>query len=368
MQNIRQKIYSFILLIILTANVFTAQSKTFTPDNENIHYTGRIDFTNPQQPLISGSAAYFELKFKGTDCELLLEDEGMGDNYNYMSIVLDGKYLGRIKITKEIHLYTITENLTDDEHTLMVSKATEAQIGYVAFKGIVCQELLPFKKNITRQIEFIGNSITCGMGLDTSEVPCGTGKWFDEHNAYLAYGPLSARALNADWLLSSYSGIGMARFWNAEEPIMPDVYHNTFLKPDSITLWNAESYIPDLISICLGQNDFSDGDDSYNRTELDSAAYVNNYIAFVKMLRDRYPNATVCMLTSPMQEGIKDLKLKSYLKTVKEFLETNENQNKLFIYAFPQMYVNGCSWHPNKEEHEKMAEGLIPFYKKVMGW
>ena len=340
----------------------------FKPNNENISYTGRIDFSNPERPLLSGSAAYIELTFKGSYCELLLEDEGMGNNYNYMVIVLDGEYKGRIKITKETPNYVIAENLEDKEHTLLVSKATEAQVGYVAFNGIICSELLPFVKPEKRKIEFIGNSITCGMGLDTSEVSCGTGSWIDQHNAYLSYGPLAARFLNADWLLSSYSGIGMTRFWNAEGPKMPDVYHNTFLQPDSLTLWNAENFIPDIISICLGQNDFSDGDNSYQRAELDSSTYVRNYINFLKMLRSRYPETTICMLTSPMQDGVKDLLIKRYLQAIKNYMKDIEHQDHFYIYAFPQMYHNGCSWHPNKEEHEEMAKGLIPFYKKVMGW
>ena len=44
-------------------------------------------------------------------------------------------------------------------------------------------------------IEFIGNSITCGAAADVSEVPCGSGVDYDQHNAYYAYGPRVARML-----------------------------------------------------------------------------------------------------------------------------------------------------------------------------
>ena len=124
------------------------------------------------------------------------------------------------------------------------------------------------------------------MGMDTSEIPCGSGVWYDHHNAYLAYGPLIARELNADWLLSSVSGIGMFRNWNSPGPTMPEVYQNLYLNTDSTVVWNAQTYIPDLISICLGTNDFSDGDGSYERTDLDSATFVNRYIQFVKFIRN----------------------------------------------------------------------------------
>jgi hypothetical protein len=30
--------------------------------------------------------------------------------------------------------------------------------------------------------------------------------------------------------------------------------------------------------------------------------------------------------------------------------------------------VNGCAGHPDREDHEKMAAELLPFYKEVMNW
>ncbi len=65
-------------------------------------------------------------------------------------------------------------------------------------------------------IEFIGNSITCGAAADPSEVPCGTGVYHDQHNAYYAYGPRVARALAANYIVRSVSGSGIYRNWNSD--------------------------------------------------------------------------------------------------------------------------------------------------------
>jgi hypothetical protein len=51
-----------------------------------------------------------------------------------------------------------------------------------------------FSRN-QEKIEFIGDSITCGFGNDESGLPCGKGQWFDQHNAYFAYGSVAARTL-----------------------------------------------------------------------------------------------------------------------------------------------------------------------------
>ncbi|MDZ7341657.1 MAG: acetyl xylan esterase, partial [candidate division KSB1 bacterium] len=173
----------------------------FLPDHPNIRYVGRIDFTDLQKPKLTGAGAYFQVKFKGRSCALLLEDQGLWGNHGYIAVELDGRYQGRIRVAKDQTEYLVIQNASAGEHSLLVCKATEAQNGYIAVAGIRCEALLPITDIPQRRIEFIGNSITCGMGLDTEAVPCDSGTWYDQHNAYLAYGPLVARALHADWML-----------------------------------------------------------------------------------------------------------------------------------------------------------------------
>ncbi len=363
----------FILLITQLSCCVSQQKKSelinfYTPDNFNIQYTGRIDFQNPDKPRLSGAGAYIQINFRSSRCDILLEDQNFNNNHNYVSIVIDGKYHRRIKVNKDKTQYKIAENLKDTKHTLLVCKATEAQNGYIEFKGLLCSKLLLFKDEQKRKIEFIGDSITCGMGLDASEIPCDSAQWYDQHNAYLAYGPLIAKELNADWLLSSVSGIGMTRNWNSPGPTMPEVYKHTYLNTDSNSIWDAGNFVPDLVSICLGTNDFSDGDGSYERGELDSAKFVADYIRFVKRIRNRYPDAQICLLSSPMLSGQKSEQLQKNLSSVLQHTQDVENDNKVHMFVFSSLKAGGCSGHPNRQEHQSMAEELLPFFKKVMDW
>ncbi|MBN1764539.1 MAG: hypothetical protein JW860_04715 [Sedimentisphaerales bacterium] len=340
----------------------------FLPDDANIHYTGRIGFADPLKPRLGGAGSYLEVKFRGSTCDILLEDEHLyGTNHNYIATVIDGNYLGRTKVSIDQKQYGLAENLADTEHTLLVCKATEAQNGTIDFAGLWCDELAPFKKTQTRKIEFIGDSITCGTGLDATGLPYGSGEWYDQHNAYLAYGPLVARALNADWLLSSVSGIGIARNWNSDGPVMAKVYDKLYLNTTSSRPWEAEIFVPDLISICLGTNDFSDGDGTYERQPLNEAEFIKNYIQFIRHMRGRYPNVPICLLTSPMLSGEKDARLKEYLTEIIEHLRRVDKEDKIHMFAFSRVYNHGGSGHPNEEEHAQMAQELLPFYKGVMG-
>jgi lysophospholipase L1-like esterase len=338
------------------------------PDNRHIRYTGRIDLSNPLRPRLSGAGSYFRVRFRGSQCDLTLENQDLYGNHNYMVIVIDDEYRGRMKVRRNKTRYTIATNLEDTHHTLLVCKATEAQVGYVDFLGISCGEILPIPDQRTRKIEFIGNSITCGYGLDTSDIPCDSAQWFDQHNAYLAFGPIVARALDADWLLSSVSGIGIIRNWNSPGPTMPDVYWNMYLNTDSTVAWDGQSFVPDLISICLGTNDFSDGDSTYERAVLDSTKFVKGYIRFIRDIRHRHPKSRICLLTSPMLLGDKVSRLGNYVRSVMQQVRLLDNDNHIHMFAFSTSYTNGCSYHPGKEDHRMMAEELLPFYKKVMSW
>ena len=361
-------LYTTYLLSINYQQLFPTHTSLYLPDNDKIKYTGRIDFTNPQKPRLIGSGAYFMIKFRGENCDILLEDQSLYNNHNYISIVIDGKYHGRIKVSKDKTEYLVARNLKRKNHTLLVCKDTESQTGYIDLAGIVCNKILSIKKNRKRKIEFIGNSITCGMGLDLSEIPCDSGKWFDQHNAYLAYGPLVARELSADWLLSSVSGIGITRYWNSPGPTMPEVYNKTYLNKDSSSLWDTHKYIPDLVSICLGTNDFSDGDGSYDRPDLDSAEFVKAYINFIGTVRSKYPSAQICCLTSPMLDKEKSVSMQNYLSAVITYMKKVMDDNMIQMFNFSQSFTNGCSYHPDKEDHKKMAEELLPFFKHVMNW
>ena len=346
----------------------TSNLQIYKADNPLIRYMGRIDFSNPQKPKITGAGSYFQLKFRGSNCTVLIRNQNLYHYHNYISVVIDETYLGRIRIDSLQTRYQLASNLKDTVHTLLVCKATEAQIGYIEFSGVECEEILPLNLSCDKKIEFVGNSITCGMGLELSAIPCDSGAWYDQHDAYLAFGPIIARKLDADWLLSSVSGIGIERNWNSSGPTLPQVYFNLYLNTDSSLTWKSENYQPDLISVCLGTNDFSDGDGSYQRGKLDSTAFVSKYIRFIKEIRLHHPSAQICCLTSPTVFGEKGVRLNNYISSVITHFKTVEEDNRIHMYSFKQPYIKGCSGHPDKMEHQLMAAELLPFFKQVMNW
>lgn len=348
----------FVLILICSAGYGQKTTGTFyTADNKMIQYVGRIDFTHPKMPRFWQPGVYIKAKFSGSFCEIHINDEELGGKlHNYISISVDGCEPIRLQTTGKRNRIDTIKNLSPGEHTIIISKNTEAGIGYLEFVGLTCEKLLPLPKKPLRKLEFIGNSITCGTGADVSVVPCGGGEWHDQHNAYMSYGPLIARALNAQWHLSSVSGIGLIRSCCNMDITMPIVFDKVNMRNNTLD-WNFKNYQPDVLSICLGQNDGVQ----------DSLKFCSAYVNFIKGIRKHYSHTTILCITSPMADANLAGVLKNYLTGVVSFLQ-REGDKKIDTYFFSQRFNNGCDDHPDLHDHEEIASELTAKIRSITGW
>ncbi|WP_207428765.1 SGNH/GDSL hydrolase family protein [Pedobacter sp. SYSU D00535] len=332
---------------------------------EQLQPLGRYDQADGKLELI-GSAVHFGVSFEGEQCQLLVSVHDW-QNRNYIQYELDGVYQKRLTI-KGGSTNTITiQALSKGKHTLWIYKATEAQTGPVFIHKLQAKNIKPLAIKKKPLIEFIGNSITCGAAADASEIPCGAGEYHDQHNAYQAYGPRTARALNVNYILSSVSGYGMYRNWNSEGPTLPQVYDKLDLQEQSTRPWNAAAYRPDIISIALGTNDLSGGDGKQSRAAFDSTAFINAYVKFVKKIRTSHPDAQILLLNNLPGGGDRGQLLQSCLESVKRQIDaTHPTQKPLAIFLFEGRQMQGCTGHPSVADHDLMAKELLPFLTKLI--
>ncbi len=320
---------------------------------------------NKNLELIS-SAVHFGFSFDGRDCQIYasLPDT---NSHNYFQYTLDGAYQKKVRVEGNSKQSIILTAPEDGRHTIWIYKTTEAQTGPINIQKITGKNLRALKVPDAPVIEFIGNSITCGAAADPSEVPCGTGVYHDQHNAYYAYGPRIARALAVNFIMSCVSGIGIYRNWNSDGPAMPAVYEKANLSEDGQELWNFKKYTPNILSIALGTNDFSHGDGKKGRLPFDSATFVSHYIDFVQLVKSKYPEAMIALLSSPMVHGDSRTLLQNCLTAVKQNIDASHAGEKpVALFFFNPMQASGCSGHPNVEEHAILANQLIPFFQKLL--
>jgi hypothetical protein len=333
---------------------------------KDIEPYGRYFINDKQELELVSSGVHFGFTFYGNECKVYASNFYTG-GHNYIQYVLDGEYQKRIRIEGNRMEPIILTALKPGRHTVWIYKATEAHTGSVIIQKIAGQKVAAIKKPTLPLIEFIGNSITCGAAADASEVPCGTGVYHDQHNAYYAYGPGVARALNTEFILSSVSGIGIYRNWNSNGPTMPEVFEKIDFHVNSSSNWNFNKYSPEIVSIALGTNDFSNGDGKKERLPFDSAKFVNNYIKFVQLVKSKYPTSQIALLSSAMINGSRRIALQNCLTDVKLKVDSLYPSDKpVAVYFFKEMKARGCSGHPSVEDHAILTQELIPFFKNLI--
>lgn len=358
----------FILLLVLQAGCATVKKQPGTHELSPaaLSPVGRFAFNNANQLELISSGVHFRFSFEGTACNILAALPA-GAPHNYLQYEVDGVYRQRVKVAPGA-TQTITINATGSgRHTVTIYKATEAHTGAVLIQNIVGHNLKPIAIPKTPLIEFIGNSITCGASADPSEVPCGTGAYHDQHNAYMAYGPRVARSLGTAFILNSVSGIGIYRNWNSDGPTMPQVYPQTDFQLNSNRPWNFSLFQPQVISIALGTNDFSNGDGKRERKPFDSAQFVSQYIQFVKTVKSKNRSAKLALLSSPMVHGTNRTLLQNCITAVKREIDLFYPADQpVALYFFKPMQARGCTGHPNVEDHALLAAELLPFFKSLL--
>ena len=135
---------------------------------------------------------------------------------------------------------------------------------------------------------------------------------------------------------------------------MPQIFDKIYLIGDTIK-WDFNNYQPDMITICLGQND---------GPNQDSTLYCSAYIGLIKAIRKYCPNADIVCLTSPMGDKTLTAVLKKYLTAI----VANANaagDRKVYKFFFSRSYNNGCGGHPDMGDHQLIASRIDGIYKAI---
>lgn len=335
--------------------------------NEPIEFyrTGRTILRDSGAIELISSASSVEFFFTGDSAVVSLSSLAGTENHNYVAAELDGQYQGRFKITADTLPLVFKANSKQARHTLKILRATEASNGVVVFHGARAEKIFKPDSKPSMRIEFIGNSITAAMGADTTEIACGGGsKWYDQHNAYFSYASITARELNANFMLSAISGAGVYRNWNSDGPAVPLQYESAYLRADSSRRWDFNSWKPDIVTIALGTNDMSPGDGKKERAPFDSVRFISEYKNFIGTVSSHYPDAQIVLLTSPMMSGRRAQTLLGCLQQVRmECMSGQVTKKPVLIFEFREMKATGCTGHPLIPEHREMAGQLTSFLK-----
>ena len=355
--------------------------KTYLPSDMNVKPLGRTLFRENMRWMCY-SATGVEFLFEGkTLCIVLQGDdrcemEGMGGNLARVRVLADGVCIADTMIQKaDTRLeYTLSENNLPVRKVIRVLKVSETAMSTVAIREITVDDdavICPTKKK-QHLIEFAGDSITCGYGVD-DEVAEHTFKT-DTEDATKAYAYLTCQALDCDHSLVSISGYGIISGYSGDgerraDQLLPTYYEKMGFSYGSMNgvypqdvPWNFEKMQPDLVVINLGTNDQS----FTLKKEALCREYCEEYQRFLKTIRRNNPNAKILSIL-----GIMGMDLCAMAeKAVAEYKEETGDENVRFVPFEEQLEEDGraADWHPSQLTHKKAAARLAEIVRDYMNW
>lgn len=288
----------------------------------------------------------------------LICDERMGVSENSIGLKAEGRHVFRL---------------------IKVSESEDSSLGLASLEAIEgeCVPSAPSKL----KIEFVGDSITCGYGVEGQ-----IGELFTTatENVSLAWPYLTAQKLNADYSIVSKSGSGIISGYTATGErntfnLFPPIYDrmgcsvNTVMEGARPQDYEYDfAFEPDVVAVLLGTNDMSychPVDEKGNARMLPEEElprrkhFYSEYKEFILHVRKQNPFAKiVCAL------GVMGETLNGEVETVVKELNAEGDSRICFVPLKNQNPEDGygTDYHPSKITQEKLAATMASFIEEIL--
>ena len=322
-----------------------------------IKYSGRFDFSNENKVDFGWAKTSLSINFIGNRVYADIESDGE----DYFLVVLDGEIYNNSFPVRERKLYKLVEGIEQGEHNLELIKRTEAFVGTASFYGfeIFNGQILEQPKEKNLKIEIFGDSISCGYGNESENE---FGEFNSKYeNSYLSYGAIAARKLNAELNLTSWGGLGLVRNYDDSPMPLPERIE-WITNKDTNKKWDFSSYVPDIVIINLGTNDFNEHPPTKDN-------FVDGYRILIDRIRNYYGKVKIICAIGPVMEGKVLNDIKDYVKNhVVDYYNSIGDNDIFFLEHEHQKAENGYGegYHPSQKTHYIMADELVNRIKEIL--
>jgi lysophospholipase L1-like esterase len=239
-------------------------------------------------------------------------------------------------------------------HHLVLFKRSEANAGYVTFKGIQIDDGAevwnPEPVKYKLRMEFFGDSKTAAACNEDDA----NDQWDNRrtHNGMLSYAAMTAEAFGADHRNISVSGMGIITGYVDVEA--GEMWNKLYSRASSPAA-DLKSWVPDIVFVNLGAND-----ESFTRTHNQPfpADFTDGYISLVRSIRGAYPNAHIVLLMGGMYGGMHSEPFNKAWKEAVTQIESADKNINHFIFKYQ------AKNHPRVAEHRILADELISWLKQ----
>ena len=344
-------------------------TRKYFPNELNLRVSGRC-VERDNLLYLCHSASYVEFELQGRYLVVELASEGGGEDFQaWMAVYINDMEVPYKQFSLEAGSkeYLLWENDTDEKVLVRLVKKSENQYAYAAICGFILDENAKTTKTEVKQkhIQFIGDSITCGFG---NEGNVGDPFLTQTEDPLRAFAALTAKKLEAEFTLISWSGIGIISSYvdpDVEVPntnvLVPRIYPYTDYSLFARMGWEQKEYdfskdALDLIVINLCTND-----SSYTREHAErKQAFYEEYVKFISFLQKCYPKTPIVCCAGAMNRLL-------MTEVCAAAREASKPESPVYYYEFTpgrQEDGEGAVGHPSMIRHENMAEELSTFIRE----
>lgn len=305
----------------------------------------------PSSRLMAWSGSELRARFTGRELGLEFSSTHWGSSH--FTVEIDGRAHPLAVPGQAFTAWRLREPLADGEHTLRLIKRTEGSMAEASLHGLHLAaggQLLEPPPARALKLEFYGDSITAGAcNGDVAE-----DQYEDlyPHDGTRAYGAVTAERLGADYVGIAVSGIGITATWH--DLLMPDVWNRYAPRKDA-AIAPPDPSAPDVVLLNLGQNDHGF---PASKGQAIAPDFGERYLAFVRQLRGRYPQARIVLLMGGMSAPREQPAIPHAVQRAVQTLRA-EGDTRVWSYRF-----EAFAWaHPRIDVHAQMADELTRFLK-----
>ncbi len=290
-----------------------------------------------------------------------------------------GIYVNDVRVTTDLvrqprKTYEILNSEEECKVKVRIIKLSEAPMSTIGIEPIITEGTISPVAKAAHCIEFIGDSITCGYGVDDLDLRNTFSTATEDVTKGYAY--LTAKELGMDAHFISCSGYGVLSGYtgdpqvqNTTELLPPyyekmgfsrDVFEGE-LSPQDVR-WDFGKYQPELIVLNLGTNDNSFCQEIPERWD----SFKERYAAFLQMIRRNNPEAMILCVYGVMEDRIAPM----VEKAVEAYKEQSGDTRIEYLYITPDDGSRGYAvdFHPAPATHALAAEIVVEKIKKLISF
>ena len=321
-------------------------------------------------PILTWAGSSITFRFQGSSIVLSVLDDTSHDigACNWFDVSVDGSPQPPVPLAGyNTFPRTWTINVPGGGtgvHEVTIVKRTEEEHGQTQFLSFDKTLLTVPADTRTRKIEFIGDSLSVGFGIEQDGNVTPYSASFNESRAYTG---LVAARFGAQRHTIACSGRGLVRDATGNTAIngnMSDRWLRRqeggnvgYVYPVRQTLWDFSTWQADLVTVNLGTNDYVAA-----QTSIRSA-----FATFYRLIRSKYPNAKIIAIMPSQPTGTVRTALRADIQGAIADVADSGLSFFEFPNADPADGVGGAG-HPNLITAQKQATLLIPYVSALMGW